>query len=269
MSAGESTSDTRETRRFRREPPRAPLAGGGPAPRPGARAPEVALDRVGLRAGEHVVISDVSFAIASNEHVALVGPAGCGKTTLLKLMAGLALPDEGEVRVDGVALSALDYEGLREHRLRTGYVFGDQGLVTNLPLFENVALPLRYHYGAALGEEAIRDRVLSVLSELEIDGAAPLMPARAHISIRRRALLARALLLEPVLLLFDEPQNGLVPAEQELVRKACEGRRAARGLTIVQADHDGHFGPFRPDRVVFLEGGRVARIGPPEESRAP
>jgi phospholipid/cholesterol/gamma-HCH transport system ATP-binding protein len=232
----------------------------------GARPPEIVFDRVHkFTADGAPLLSDVSFSVDSNAHVAIVGAVGSGKTTILDLMAGLDLPDKGSVFVDGVSVEVFDYEDLREHRMRTGYVFGDRGLLANLPLFENVALPLRYHYGAVLGEEAICDRVRSVLAELEIEGFSTLMPARANQSVRKRALLARALLLEPMLLLFDEPQAGLVPAEQELVRRACEGRRAARGMTIVQADHDGTFGPLRPERVILIDSGRVKAIAGPDE----
>jgi D-methionine transport system ATP-binding protein len=178
------------------------------------------------------------------------------------------LPTVGSVLVDGVATAALDYEGLRNHRVRTGYVFEDQGLLANQPLFENVALPLRYHHGAKLHEEDVQLRVRALLTELDIEAFAPFPPARVNPSARKRALLARALVLSPRLLLIDEPQAYLLPSEQEVFARACESRRKEAGMTIIQADHDGEFGPLVPERVVHLERGRVLAIGAPGEIKA-
>ena len=212
----------------------------------------------------HLLLDDVSFDVEPGGHVALVGQVGSGKTLVLRLIAGAEQLDEGAVIVDGVSVAALGYRELQAHRASTGFAFELAGLLANQTIFENVALPLRYHEGGRLGEEEIRARVSGLLEELHVAPAtAALLPARVNASVRKRALLCRALVLEPRLLLFDEPQAALVTAEQRLVQEACDSRRKSRGMTIIQADHDGHFGPFVPDRVVFLERGRVKGIGAP------
>jgi ABC-type transporter Mla maintaining outer membrane lipid asymmetry ATPase subunit MlaF len=257
-----------ETRRYRREPE--PPAKPAPKPPPGTRGgTEVVLDRVTKRGGDgRAILSSVSFEVKPGEHVAVIGSGGSGKTTLLQLVAVVDLPNEGAVLIDGVSTACLDYFDVRERRTRTGYVFQGQGLLSNTTIFDNVALPLRYHLGATLDEAAIAARVRALLGELEIEAAAALPPQRASASVRKRALVARALALEPSLLILDEPQENLVPTEQELVRRACESRREARGLTILQADHDGEFGPLWPDRVILLESGVLKAIGAAGEIKA-
>ncbi len=231
------------------------------APSPPA---EVIYDRVTTvppsRVGRPPVF-DVSFTVEANEHVALVGRAGSGKKTLLDLAAGLYPPDSGSVLVDGATLALMDYAELQAHRLRTGFVFETNALLVNTSIFENVALPLRYHAGRTLHEGEKRARVQAVLDELGIADFAGETPARVSSSVQKRALFARALLLEPAVLLLDEPQQHLVTKEQELVLAAIEARRASRGLTVLQADHDGRFGALVPERVIVLESGRIARAG--------
>ena len=227
---------------------------------------EVMVERVVKRTPDgKTVLGGVSFEVLPGSHAALIGPNGSGKTTLLMLLAGVDLPDEGAILLDGLSLACFDYFDLRDHRIMTGYVFEDQGLLTNLSILENVALPLRYHHGSELDDSEIRLRVLALLTELEIDFAASLTPARTNISVRKRALLARALLLNPRLLLIDEPQGGLVTGEQELVRRACENRRKARGMTIIHTDHDGNFGALVPGRVIRFDQGLISAIGAPGE----
>lgn len=255
-----------DTRRITRGHLAAAQAADAPAGARRAGGADVMVDRV-VRLGPdgQPVLADVSFEVAPGAHVALVGSTGSGKTTLLRMIAGMLLPDHGDILVDGVSLASFDYVDLRQHRLRTGFAFEDAGLLSNVSIFENVALPLRYHYGRALDEAEIRARVRALLGELEIEAHAATFPPRVNPCVRKRAHLARALILEPALLLIDEPQAGLVAAEQEIVRRVCEGRRAERGMTIIQTDHDGAFGPFRPERVILLEAGRVKAIGAPGE----
>jgi len=207
-------------------------------------------------------LAGVSFEIESGGSVALVAPVGGGKTTLLRLLAGVVAPDRGEVRADGRALAGLDYRELQAHRVATGFGFERRALLANQPLFANVALPIHYHRPAS--EAEVRERVLSLLAELGIEKQAALRPGDANQSVRKRALIARALVLEPRLLLLDEPAIDLTPAEQERVRAALERRRARASMTIVQADHDGHFGPLAPERTLLLGDGKVLAEGEPE-----
>jgi ABC-type branched-subunit amino acid transport system ATPase component len=115
----------------------------------------------------------------------------------------------------------------------------------------------------------VRERVLSLLGELGIEKHADLRPSDANESVWKRALIARALILEPRLLLLDEPAHGLTPAEQGRIHRALEARRArGGGVTVIQADHDGHFGPLAPERTIVLHGGKVVAEGEPEAMAA-
>ncbi len=212
------------------------------------------------------VLRHVSFAVERGESVAIVARVGGGKTTILKLIAGLDVPDEGDVLVDGRSVASLRNHELQEHRTRIGYVFEDRAHLTNAPIFENVALPLRYHRPGP--EVELRARVEDLLSELGIKNAARLMPAQCHASVWKRALLARALALEPDLFLLDEPVASLVASEWEIVRRAVERRRGEGGATAILADHDGVFQGLIPERVVLLHHGQVAGNGTPSEMLA-
>jgi ABC-type multidrug transport system ATPase subunit len=214
-------------------------------------------------------LDGISLALEPHDHVALVGKLGSGKTALLALAAGLYEADEGQVLIDGVNIVSFDYHELQEHRRRTGYVFELKGLLANTTIFENIALPLRYFNGHELDDGEIRGRVQAMLQELDIEKFAGDIPARVNASAQKRALLGRGLILEPSLLIIDEPQAGLVPEEQELVARSIESRRAKRGMTILQSDHDGAFGPLMPDRVVVIDEGRMTGMGGPELTMGP
>jgi ABC-type ATPase involved in cell division len=195
------------------------------------------------------ILAPISFEVLPGEHIAIVGPSGSGKSMILYMIAIMELPTQGVVLIDNLQTSRYDYRATLAHRVRTGYVFTDRALLSNTGIFENVALPIRYHE-PGLPEERVRERVHGVLDEFEIADAGELLPFMAAPSVRKRALFARALVLEPRLLLADEPQARLTAEEQELVLAACERRRTERGMTIIQTDHDGMFGALKPDRVV-------------------
>jgi ABC-type lipoprotein export system ATPase subunit len=195
------------------------------------------------------ILDPISFEVVPGEHVAIVGPSGSGKSMILYMIAIMEVPTKGVVLIDNLQTTQYDYRATLAHRVRSGYVFTDRALLANMSIFENIALPIRYHE-PGLPEERVDARVHELLEEFKIADAVELLPFMAAPSVRKRALFARALALEPALLLADEPQARLTEKEQELVRAACERRRAERGMTLIQTDHDGVFGPLTPDRVV-------------------
>jgi ABC-type transporter Mla maintaining outer membrane lipid asymmetry ATPase subunit MlaF len=202
---------------------------------------------------------------------ALVGHVGGGKTTALKLLAGLVAPSAGEVRVLGEEPHSLSYEGARAYRRRVGYAFESTGLIGNMTLGENIGLALAYEDERHDTAQLIADKVKDIAEELRIERHLSEMPFRANGSVKKRALLARALVREPELLLCDEPQVGLTPKEARLVSNAIERRRLRGGLTVVFADHDGHLDPFVVLRVVYLENGRLLlspSLRPPTDRQA-
>lgn len=202
---------------------------------------------------DNLLLDDVSLAVLPAESLALCGPTGGGKTLILRLLAGLIEPSLGVVLVGGQRVSSLDYEGMRSLRLRVGMAFEDGGFWANRSVLDNIALPMRYHRpDSADADLKARD----LADELGIADALAQGGSHAIGSVRKRALLARALLFEPALLLCDEPQRGLLPRESRRASEAIERRRKGRGLTVVYADHDGSLGPFACDRRFFFEQGR-------------
>jgi D-methionine transport system ATP-binding protein len=199
----------------------------------------------------------VSMYVAPGEHVGIVGRAGTGKSSVLAAILGLTPPESGRIAVDGRELDAMSYREMQQHRRRSGLVFERRGLITTATIAENIALPLRYHEARSLDEGMIRERVRLLLNELGIEESADLLPVHASASVRKRAQYARALALEPTLLLVDAAQDDLVEGEQALCARAVERRRSQRGLTVVQTDHDGAFGPLAPGRIFHMEGGRM------------
>jgi ABC-type transporter Mla maintaining outer membrane lipid asymmetry ATPase subunit MlaF len=214
------------------------------------------------------VLHRVSLTIPKGEALAFIGHNGGGKTTILRLLAGLASPNKGRVKVFGEDLAKLSYPRMRAHRTRVGFVFEAGGLWANRTIAENIGLPLRYHQGGHTGEDVIEQRVDRVAEELGILPHLALHSFQCNASVRKRALVARALILEPDLLLCDEPQVGLTIKEARLVSAAIDRRRTTRGMTIVYADHDGYLEPYATDRNFYLENGhlldRPSALPPPD-----
>jgi ABC-type lipoprotein export system ATPase subunit len=206
--------------------------------------------------GGKSVLDRISLSAQPGSSTALVGHVGGGKTTVLRLLAGLVKPSSGKVQVFGVDPSSLGYEGQRTHRMTVGYAFESTGLLGNMTLRDNIALPLAYHDVGNDGGERTRAKVFELASELEIERHLDEHPSYANGSIKKRALGARALALEPRLLLCDEPQVGLTVRQARVVARALEKRRLERGLTILIADHDGHLDPFVVTRTFYVENGR-------------
>jgi ABC-type transporter Mla maintaining outer membrane lipid asymmetry ATPase subunit MlaF len=213
------------------------------------------LDGVTFKSYEgRAVLDSVTLAGAPGSATALVGHVGGGKTTVLRLLAALVRPSRGTVRALGADLADFTYEELRAHRLQIGYAFESTGLVGNMTIGENIALVLSYHHGDPRGAW---HKVRELADELDIERHLDEAPFRANGSVRKRALIARALAVEPKLLLCDEPQVGLTRREATLVSDAIERRRRSKGLTVVFADHDGYLDPFVVTRTFYLENGRL------------
>lgn len=216
---------------------------------------DVLLDRITVRDDTgRLVLDNVNISVLRGEAIALAGHNGGGKSTVLRLMAGMIKPTKGKVKVGGKDLSKLDYDALREHRTRVGFVFEAGGLWANRTVRENIALPLHYH-ARQVGD--LDARVGTLAEELDIVEELDLPSHRVNASVRKRALVARALALDPLLLLCDEPQLGLVTVEARRVARAIERRRKERGMTVVYADHDGALDPYVATRMVYFENGHV------------
>ncbi len=230
----------------------------------------VAFDGVSFSYGDRRIIDRVSFEIPAGKVVALMGGSGVGKTTLLRLITGLVAPREGAVEVFGRRVDRSDRQALFELRRRMGVLFQFGALFTDLTCFDNVAFPLREH--TTLSESMIRDLVMLKLECVGLRGAAALKPAEISGGMARRVALARAIALDPELILYDEPFAGLDPISLGVTANLIRQLNSALGATSVVVTHDVAETFAIADRIfVFMAspgGARLAAQGSPGELQA-
>ena len=209
------------------------------------------------------VLRGVSFALAKGETLVVMGGSGSGKTVLLRLVAGLIRPDGGQLRVFGRSIERLTEEELLPLRRRMGYVFQSAALFDSLSVRENVAYPLREH--TSLGEAEIHQRVVRNLSVVGLSSEVlPLLPSELSGGMRKRVGIARALSVEPEMLLFDEPTAGLDPTNSRLVADLILQLRHGVCDTTIVVTHDIDLARTVADRVAVLIDGRFGALGPAE-----
>jgi phospholipid/cholesterol/gamma-HCH transport system ATP-binding protein len=224
------------------------------------------VDVVGLRKSfdRAEVLRGLSFQLERGETLVVMGGSGSGKTVLLRHVAGLVRPDAGEVRVFGLAIEKLSEEELLPIRRRMGYVFQGAALFDSLSVHENVAFPLREHTN--LSEPEIHERVLHVLSLVGLGAdVLPLLPSELSGGMRKRVGIARALVIEPELMLFDEPTAGLDPTNSKMVGELIVQLKAGAGDTSIVVTHDVELARTVADRLAILVDGRFAIVGRPNE----
>ncbi len=216
--------------------------------------------------GSKRVLEGIDLDIASGESLAVVGGSGTGKTVLLKHLIGLLKPDRGRVLVDGVDLATAPPKSVLPLRRRFGMSFQEGALFDSMSVFDNVAFPLRRH--TRKSPEEVAARVRQCLGLVRLPGIEEKMPAELSGGMRRRVGFARAISLEPEVLLFDEPTTGLDPinsaAIANVILKLCEGPR----VTAVTITHDLALAFRIADRVAMLHHGRVVAMGTREEFAA-
>jgi phospholipid/cholesterol/gamma-HCH transport system ATP-binding protein len=207
------------------------------------------------------VLRGVSVAVAKGETLVVMGGSGSGKTVLLRSIAGLIRPDRGQIRLFGVAIERLSEEDLLPLRRRLGYVFQGAALFDSLTVLENVAYPLREH--TDLDEGQIRARVEHFLSLVGLNGdVLALLPAELSGGMRKRVGIARALVNNPEVMLFDEPTAGLDPTNAKLVAELISQVRTGVCDTSIVVTHDLELTRTVADRVAVLIDGRFAAMGP-------
>jgi phospholipid/cholesterol/gamma-HCH transport system ATP-binding protein len=212
--------------------------------------------------GGKTVFDALDLDIPRGRITAIMGPSGTGKTTLLKHITGQQRGDAGEVRVDGHNVATLSRDGLFRLRERIGYLFQNSALLTDFDVFENVAFPLRQH--TKLPEVLIRDIVLTKLQAVGLRGAARLMPSELSGGMARRVALARAIVFDPMLILYDEPFVGLDPIALNQVLKLIRTLNATLGITSVLVAHELAAIRQVADRVYLLANGKVVAQGDPQ-----
>ena len=209
------------------------------------------------------VFSGLDMAIARGKVTAVMGPSGTGKTTLLRLITGQVFADSGSVTVAGREMSGLGRSELYAMRQRMGMLFQNGALLTDLSVFENVAFPLREH--TDLPERLIRQLVLTKLQAVGLRGAAGLMPGELSGGMSRRVALARAIVMDPELLIYDEPFAGLDPISLGVILRLIRRLNDTLGLTSIVVSHDVQEISTVADLVFLLSGGKVVAKGTPPE----
>ena len=206
----------------------------------------------------------VSFVLEKGETLVVMGGSGTGKTVLLRLVAGLIRPDSGRLRVFGLSIENLSEEALLPLRRRMGYVFQSAALFDSLSVHDNVAYPLREH--TSLEEAEIDERVVRNLSVVGLSSdILPLLPSELSGGMRKRVGIARALSVEPEMLLFDEPTAGLDPTNAKLVADLMLNLRGGVCDTAMVVTHDIELARTVADRVAVLIKGQFAALGPADE----
>ena len=225
--------------------------------------PEPVVEAVDLRKSfdSTQVLRGVPFTVSKGETLVVMGGSGAGKTVLLRLVAGLIRPDGGQLRVFGRNIEHLSEEELLPLRRRMGYVFQGAALFDSLSVRENVAYPLREH--TSLGEAEIAERVVRNLSLVGLSSEVlPLLPSELSGGMRKRVGIARALSVEPEMLLFDEPTGGLDPTNSKLVAELILQLRGGVCDTAIVVTHDVELAKTVADRVAVLIEGRFGALGP-------
>lgn len=221
------------------------------APATRFEGPLLDVDAVSMRFGRQQVLRDISISVAAGETLVILGESGCGKTVLLKTMIGLVRPSSGEVRFEGRSLARLHGRDLAHLRTRYGFVFQGAALFDSLTIFDNIAFPLREH--TRLRQAEITDIVESLLAEVGLPQAVAVKkPAELSGGMRKRAGIARALALDPHLILYDEPTTGLDPIMSDVVNELILKVRARPAVTSVVVTHDMNTARKVGDRIIML-----------------
>ena len=212
------------------------------------------------------ILNGIEMAIPRGKVVSIMGISGSGKTTLLRLIGGALKPRRGEVRVVGKVMHELDRDGLYQMRRRMGMLFQFGALFTDLSVFDNVAFQMREH--TDLPESMIRDMVLMKLHAVGLRGAHKLMPSELSGGMARRVALARAIALDPMLIMYDEPFAGLDPISLGVIGNLIRRLNDALGATSIVVTHDVQESLKMVDYVYYLSDGAIVAKGMPQEMHA-
>jgi phospholipid/cholesterol/gamma-HCH transport system ATP-binding protein len=216
-----------------------------------------------FKRGDRLIFDELNMTVPRGQVTALMGPSGCGKTTLLRIIGGQLKPDSGTVLVRGEDVARLKRADLLELRKDIGMLFQTSALFTDMSVFENVAFPLREH--TRLPEDTIRDLVLMKLNAVGLRGARDLLPSQLSGGMSRRVALARAIALDPCLLMYDEPFTGQDPIAMGVVVTLIRRLNTALDATSLLVSHDVHETASISDKIYMISEGKVVAGGKSSE----
>jgi len=225
----------------------------------------VTIENLTFRRGERKIFSDINLVIPRGKITAIMGSSGTGKTTPLRLIGGQLTPEQGSVQLNNYLIHKLSRKELYEARCKIGMLFQSGALFTNISTFENVAFPLREH--SRLPEELIRNIVLMKLQAVGLRGAHNLMPSELSGGMARRVALARAIALDPELIMYDEPFTGLDPIALGVIVKLIRELNDALGMTSIIVSHDVKEITSIADYIYLISDGKVIGQGTPEQMK--
>jgi len=228
--------------------------------------PVIILDRVSKSFGAAVVLRDADLTVERGETLAILGASGSGKSVTLKTINGLIPPDRGRVEVLGYQVSEMDESELAPLRRRVSYLFQGGALFDSMNVFENVAFPIREHL--TLAEPELAARVRDLLGMVQLPNVEHLVPSELSGGMRKRVAVARALALEPEIILYDEPTTGLDPVTGRAIARLILDLARRFGVTSVVVTHDIPLVVEVAERVVFLEDGEFVFSGSVDEARS-
>lgn len=224
----------------------------------------VSLRNISFSRAERLIFDDLTVDFPRGKVTAIMGPSGTGKTTLLRLIGGQLKPDSGDVLVDDVSIPQLKRRPLMELRRKSmGMLFQTSGLFTDLSVFDNIAFPLRVH--TQLPESMIRDLVLMKLESVGLRGTAKMMPSELSGGMVRRVALARSIVMDPSLIMYDEPFTGLDPISMGMIVRLIRNLNQALGLTSLLVSHDVEESCSIADYLCVVSEGKVIGFGTPDE----
>ncbi len=226
--------------------------------------PVISLRNVSKSFGPKTVLDDANLVVYRGETMAILGSSGSGKTVTLKLINGLMAPDRGEIDVLGHTVSSMSESELIPLRQRVSYLFQGGALFDSMTISENVAFPILEH--RTLNRDALAERVTHLLGLVRLKGVEHLYPSELSGGMKKRAALARALALDPEIILYDEPTTGLDPVTGRTIGDLIVTLHRELGVTSVIVTHEIPFVSRVAERIVFLDSGRFVDAGTPEHA---
>lgn len=219
----------------------------------------VEIRNLSFARGDRMIFDDIDLDIETGKVTAIMGPSGTGKTTLLRLIGGQIKPLSGSIKVDGVEVTTLSRSALFQLRKRMGMLFQNGALLTDMNVYDNIAFPIREH--TQLSEKMIRTLVTMKLQVVGLRGARELMPSELSGGMSRRVAMARAIALDPMMMMYDEPFTGQDPISMGVLVRLIRELNDALGLTSIVVSHDIEEASSIADTIFLLSGGKVVAHG--------